>query len=143
MLSHILSLIFLKMELQLKIIGTLLILLAILHLIFPTYFKWKQDLGSLSLINRQIMYVHTFFVAFVVFLMGVLCLTSSTDLLNTPLGKRMSLSFAILWTIRLYIQFFGYSSKLWRGKLFETTVHVLFSIFWIYLSATFFRAYLL
>jgi hypothetical protein len=60
------------MDLQIKIIGGLLILLAMLHLIFPKYFNWKQELSSLSLVNRQIMYVHTFFIAFVVFLMGLL-----------------------------------------------------------------------
>ena len=130
------------MDFQFKIAGTLLILLSMLHFIFPRYFNWKQELNSLSLMNRQIMYVHTFFIALVVFLMGVVCLTSSTDLLNTQLGKRMCLSFAIFWMIRLYIQFFGFSPKLWMGKLFETTVHILFSIFWIYLSATFIRAYL-
>jgi len=131
------------MDIQFKITGTLLILLSMLHFIFPRYFNWKQELSSLSLVNRQIMYVHTFFIAFVVFLMGVLCITSSTDLLNTQLGKRMSLAFGIFWSIRLYIQFFGYSSKLWKGKLFETIVHISFSIFWTYLSATFIRAYLL
>ena len=131
------------MDVQFKIIGTLLILLSMLHFIFPRYFNWKHELSSLSLVNRQIMYVHTFFIAFVVFLMGVLCVTSSTDLLYTQLGKRLSLAFGIFWSIRLYIQFFGYSSKLWKGKLFETMVHILFSIFWTYLSATFIRAYLL
>jgi len=74
------------MDLHLKIIGSLLILLATLHLAFPKYFNWKQELSSLSLFNRQLMYVHTFFIAFVVLLMGLLCLTSSTDLVTTTLG---------------------------------------------------------
>ena len=64
-----------QMELHLKIIGTLLIILAFIHAIFPKYFNWKQELNSLSIINRQLMYVHSFFIAFVVLLMGVLCLT--------------------------------------------------------------------
>jgi hypothetical protein len=37
--------------------------------------------------QEALMYVHTFFIAFVVFLMGLLCMTSSADLLNTALGK--------------------------------------------------------
>jgi hypothetical protein len=130
------------MDIQLRIIGTFLILLAMLHLIFPKYFKWKQELSSLNLINRQIMYVHTFFVAFGVFLMGLLCVTSPADLLNTPLGKRMSLAFGLFWLVRLYIQFFGFSSKLWKGKSFETGVHILFSFFWIYLITVFILVYL-
>src|SRR5215213_3969682 len=131
------------MEPHLKIIGIFLILLALLHLIFPKYFNWKQELSSLSLVNRQIMYVHIFFIAFIVFLMGLLCISSSTDFTSSILGKRMSLVLGVFWSIRLYIQFFGYSSKLWRGKLFETSVHIVFSILWVYLSTVFFLVYFL
>lgn len=125
------------MELNLKIAGLLQIGLALLHAFFPRRFRWKEELASLSLLSRQIMYVHTFFVALTVFLIGVLCLTSSADLINTTFGRRIALGLAVFWLIRLYVQFFGYSSKLWKGKAFETTIHIIFSIFWIYLSSTF------
>ena len=131
------------MELHLKITGILLVLLALLHVIFPRYFKWKAELDSVSVINKQMMYVHTFFIAFMVFLMGSLCLTSSTELTTTTFGRRISLGLGIFWTARLLIQFFGYSSLLWRGKIFETTVHVLFSVLWTYLSGVFLLIYLM
>lgn len=130
------------MDLQLKITGVLLMLLSMLHLIFPRYFNWKQELNSLSLINKQLMYVHTFFIAFVVFLMGLLCVTSSADLATTPLGKQIAFALAVFWSVRLFIQFFGYSSKLWRGKKFETIVHIFFSIVWLYMSSVFLLVYL-
>src|SRR5687767_7182214 len=104
------------MEFNLQLVGTLLIALALIHLIFPKYFNWKQELSSLSIINRQMMFVHTYFIAFVVLLMGLLCLTSSSELLNTHLGKRISLGLGIFWAARLIVQFFGYSSKVWKGK---------------------------
>jgi hypothetical protein len=129
------------MDLHLRIIGILLILLAMIHFVFPKYFNWRQELSSLSIANRQIMYVHTFFIALFVFLTGLLCITSSTELVNTDLGKRVCLALGIFWIVRLYFQFFGYSPKLWRGKSFETVVHILFSIFWIYLSSIFMLAY--
>ena len=125
------------MELHLKIIGSLLMALALLHFFFPKYFKWKQDLNSVSIINRQVMYIHSFFIALIVFLMGLLCQTSANELLNTVLGKRISLGLGVFWATRLIIQFFGYSAKLWMGKAFETTIHILFSIFWTYLSIIF------
>src|SRR4249919_3534080 len=109
------------MYLHLKIIGTLLILLALVHIVFPKYFNWQKELSSLSLINRQMITVHMFFIALTILLMGLLCLTSSNDLIETNLGKEISLGLGIFWTIRLIIQFFGYSSKLWKGKAFETT----------------------
>lgn len=130
------------MELHLKIIGILLIALALIHVSFPGYFKWKQELSSLSVMNRQMMYVHSFFIAFVVFLMGLLCLTSSNELISTDFGKRISLGLGIFWTVRLLVQFFGYSSKVWKGKTFETIVHIFFSIFWFYLSWTFIKIYI-
>jgi hypothetical protein len=129
------------MELHLKIIGVLLMLLALLHVIFPRYFKWKVELGAISHINRQMMYVHAFFIAFGVFLMGLLCLTSPNELLTTILGRRISLGLGIFWLTRLFVQFFGYSALLWKGKTFETTVHVLFSGLWTYLSGVFLLIY--
>jgi len=130
------------MELHLEIIGILLILLALIHFVFPKRFNWKQELSSLSLINRQLMYIHSFFIAFVIFLMGVLCLTSANELLNTSFGKRILLGLAIFWAVRLIVQFFGYSTKLWKGRSFETTVHIVFSLFWIYLVVVFILTYL-
>ena len=83
------------------------------------------------------MKVHTFFIALTVLLMGLLCLTLTNELIETKLGKAVSLGFGIFWTARLWIQFFGYSSKLWKGKTFETTIHILFSLLWTYLSLVF------
>lgn len=130
------------MELHLNIIGILLIALALIHTIFPKYFNWKQELASLSLINRQVMQVHTFFIAFAVLLMGLLCLFSAEDLTATPFGRKIALGFGVFWFFRLMIQFFGYSSELWKGKTFETIVHIVFSILWIYLTTIFSLIYL-
>jgi hypothetical protein len=127
------------MELQLKLIGIAFVLLALVHVIFPTYFKWKTDLQSLSLINKEMMIVHTFFVALVVLLMGLLCIFSASDLINTKLGNQICLGFAIFWSIRFFVQFFGYSTVLWKGKHFETIVHIVFSIFWAAISFVFWK----
>lgn len=125
------------MELHLKIIGITLILLALVHIVFPKYFNWKEELKSLSLINQEMMRIHTFFIALIVFLIGFLCVTSSQDLVNTTLGRRIALGLGIFWSIRLVVQFFGYSSILWKGKKLETAVHIIFSIFWLYMSYVF------
>jgi hypothetical protein len=125
------------METHLKIIGVLLICLSLLHAVFPRRFNWKDELAGLSLLSRQIMYVHTLFIALIVMLMGLLCLLSAGDLVNTALGRRVALGLAIFWGVRLLIQFFGYSSELWRGKGLETAIHVLFSIMWIYFTVVF------
>jgi len=130
------------MQLHFHIIGISLMILALIHIIFPKYFNWKEELKSLSLMNKQMMTIHTFFIALIVFLMGLLCLTSADELIGTKLGKTVSLGLGIFWAIRLFVQFFGYSSKLWKGKLFETLIHVLFSGFWVYLNGVFWTNYI-
>ncbi len=127
------------MQIHINIIGIFLIALALVHVIFPKYFNWKHELASLNLINKQMMTIHTFFIALTVFLMGLLCITSANEIIETPLGKKISLGFSFFWGIRLLIQFFGYSPKLWKGKTFETIIHIVFSCLWIYLTLIFLK----
>jgi len=130
------------MEIHLKITGVILILLASLHLIFPRYFKWKIELADVSLINKQLMYVHTFFIGLVVLLMGIFCFWSATDIVNTKLGRQLSFGLFIFWATRLMFQFFVYSPQLWKGKRFESSLHVLFSCLWMYFTVVFFLVWM-
>ncbi|NJM37167.1 MAG: hypothetical protein HC845_04440 [Akkermansiaceae bacterium] len=120
--------------------GVLMILLAFLHVDFPRRFAWKNELAKLSLINKQVMEVHMFFIALIVLLMGVLSLTSAHLLTTTVLGSRICWGLAFFWFTRLIIQFVWYSPELWRGKLFETTIHILFSLMWVFFGGIFLLA---
>lgn len=128
------------MEFQIRIVGVLLVFLGLMHIGFPRYFRWKEDLVALLPINREMMVIHTFFVALVVAGMGMICLFHSAALLTTPFGKTICLYFAVFWSIRLGIQFFGYSSHLWRGKKLETSIHICFILLWTYISGVFWLA---
>lgn len=125
------------MEIQLKIIGLLLTVLAGIHIAFPRYFQWKTELRSLSLINRQMIYTHTFFIALTVLLMGLLCWCCGQELLYTDLGKKIAYGMSFFWGTRLFFQLFVYSPGLWRGKVFETAIHLIFTLFWTYLCIFF------
>ncbi len=125
------------MQLQFQIIGFVLILLAVFHIFFPKRFEWKKECQDLSLLNRQMMYVHTFFLALTVFLMGILLITSAEDLIGTSIGRKVTFGFGIFWIARLYVQFFVYSKELWKGKRFETIIHICFALMWAYFSFVF------
>ncbi len=125
------------MILLLQILGIVLILLALLHVIFPRYFRWKEELAGLSLINREIMGVHTFFIALTVVLMGLLLVSSAELLTTTLLGRRICAGMALFWGLRLICQFFWYSSENWKGKPFETVMHILFTLLWLTLTVVF------
>jgi hypothetical protein len=130
------------MEPNLRIIGILLMLLSLVHVIFPRHFKWKTELQSLSIMNRQMMYVHSFFIAFVVLLMGILCFFCTDDLIHSKLGRNISLGLSVFWGMRLFFQLFIYSPKLWKGKAFETFTHIIFTLFWAYMTVLFLMNYL-
>lgn len=129
------------MVFQIKIIGYLLILLSCIHVIFPRYFNWEIDLAPLQLINRSMMKVHTFFIALTVGMMGLLCVVETEDLLQTELGRKICLGLGVFWFIRLIFQLFIYPSLLWKGKKFETVIHVLAILYWSFLAYSFFRGY--
>jgi len=125
------------MEIHFKIIGILLLILGVIHAFFPRYFNWKTELTPLSIINRQMMVVHTFFIGLTVFLMGLLCLLYSAELIQTPFGRVICLGLGAFWFIRLIFQLFVYSALLWKGKRFETFIHILFIVLWAYISVIF------
>lgn len=87
------------------------------------------------------MYVHTFFIALMVLLMGIGCIYAAEDILYTRLGHLLSLGLFIFWICRLFFQFFVYSPSLWKGKRFETTMHIIFSCLWSYFSVVFFMIF--
>ena len=46
---------------HLQIVGILLMLLGLSHIFFNRYFGWGQELVSVSLLTRQVFFVHNLF----------------------------------------------------------------------------------
>jgi hypothetical protein len=123
---------------HLKTVGYLMFALSALHLVFPKRFRWKEDLAQLQALNRQIFYVHCFFICLVLLLMGSLCVYFPSEFLaGGDLRRLVAAGFALFWSMRLLIQLFVYDKELWVGKPLETTVHLTFSGLWTYFTAVF------
>jgi lysylphosphatidylglycerol synthetase-like protein (DUF2156 family) len=123
------------LEINLRLIGLTQLLLALSHLSFKRQFDWERDLQQLSLLNRQVFYVHTFFIAFTVFLMGLLSAFGAKQLISpSPLASFLSAGLTLFWLARLYCQFFYYDKQLWKNQPFRTAVHIIFSFAWIWYS---------
>jgi hypothetical protein len=126
------------LALDLRLVGLLLVGLGIAHGFFDRHFGWRQELSKVSLFARQVFYVHHFFIALIVAMMGLLALLFPKSLIE---GEVLSVSvdtgLAVFWLIRLYCQLFVYRVELWKGKPFETAVHVGFMVFWVYCSVSF------
>lgn len=122
-----------NISLNLRIAGSLMLLLAGLHAGFPKRFSWREELSRLSLLNRQIFVVHCFFIVLVISMIGALSLFWPSTLLEPGTLARIVLSgLVVFWLARLFIQFFVYDARLWRGNHFNTAMHVLFSLMWAY-----------
>ncbi len=123
-----------NLQLHIQIIGYIFIVLAFTHLVFPKKFAWRENLKPLSLLNRQLMYVHTFFIALFVLLNGLLFISCADELLSgNRLAKFVNAGFFIFWFLRLLFQHFVYARALWVGKRVETGWHIFFSMLWLYI----------
>lgn len=128
----------LSLETHLKLAGLSLIGLGIMHGFLGERFAWKEELSRISLLNRQIFYVHTFFVALILLLLGSLSLFGTNALLEkTAMSRYFCGGVTLFWLCRWIFQFCIYDASLWRGKRFETRIHILFSLLWTYYVAVY------
>jgi hypothetical protein len=124
--------------LNLRIVGASMMLLAILHAGFYKRFDWKDELPKLSLLNRQIFYVHVFFIALALLMQGFGCIFFAPALCEkSTLADAVSAGMCVYWLIRLIFQFVVYDKKLWQGKKFETSMHIVFTLLWLYYVVVF------
>ena len=124
--------------LHVKLVGALLLALGLAHSMFGRYFNFQKELAQLSLLTRQIFLVHCFFIALLVVMIGVCSLFYTNALLASGALSRVVLTgFVVFWLSRLGFQFFVYDTAIWRGRRFHTVMHVVFSIFWIYVVVTY------
>lgn len=124
---------------HLQILGTAWILLAALNVwVIPRRFGWKEELCQLSPLTRQVFGVHALFLIVVLLMMGVISLVFPQTLLDpTPLARLVLLGMCFFWGLRLYVQWFVYDWRLWRGQRFETCVHIGFTMLWLYATVVY------
>jgi hypothetical protein len=123
---------------HLQFVGALQIALALAHFYFTRRFNWKEETARLSLLNRQIFYVHTTFICVVLILFGLLSILCTNELLaHSRLAIFVLAGITFFWTLRWLFQFFVYDSRLWKGNRFNTNVHVVFSLVWTYFGCVY------
>ena len=124
--------------LNLRIVGLMMAGLAVLNLFVPKRFHWKEEMARLSLLNRQIFQAHSVFLTLVLWMFAALLLAFGRDLLEpTRLARAVLAGLTAFWALRMLMQWFFYSSEIWRGDRFKTIMHGVFSVAWVYVSAVF------
>jgi hypothetical protein len=113
-------------------------LLGLSHAFFKRYFQWEKELATVSLLTRQVFFVHNFFIGLVVAFFGALSFFYADVLLQPArLNRAILAGMAAFWLCRLFAQFFAYDAAIWRGDRFRTFMHVAFTLLWCYVSATY------
>jgi hypothetical protein len=126
------------LHLHIQLVGALQIVLALAHITFPRRFNWKEETARLSLLNRQIFYVHTVFICVVLILFGLLSLFCTPELLApSRLATFVLAGITFFWTLRWLFQFFVYDTRLWKGNRFNTIAHIIFSAVWTYFACVY------
>jgi hypothetical protein len=126
------------LAMNMRIVGILLVLLGVSHAFFSRYFGWERELAEVSLLTRQIFFVHSFFIALGVGLGGAGSFLCADALLRPgSLSRALLAGMTFFWLCRLLAQFFAYDARIWRGDRFRTVMHAAFSVLWIYVTATY------
>ena len=124
--------------LNLRIVGIIMAALAVLNLFVPARLHWREEMARLSLLNRQIFQAHSVFLILTLALFSALLLIYADALLEpTRLSRAVLAGLTLFWGLRMLMQWFFYSPDTWRGNRFNTTMHVVFSFMWIYVTAVF------
>ena len=79
------------------------------HLLFWRLFDWKQDLASLSFVNRQVMQILNLCLTFVFLIFAYVSWFHADELLGTGLGQALLVLISLFWFLRAIEQvvFFG------------------------------------
>lgn len=97
------------MEVLIQAGGVYCLGFVVFHLLFWRIFSWREDLRSLSFLNRAIMQVLNLSLTFVFAIFGYVSLAHTRELLETPLGRSLLALIALFWLWRAIQQplFFG------------------------------------
>jgi len=123
---------------QLRLVGTVLVLIGLAHLAMPRVLAWPQQFTALPPLTRQIMHTHTFFIGVTCVLFGLAPLTLTTELM-TPgrLSKAGLAAECVFWALRWCAQFIAFPPALWRGSRLHTAGYIGFAVLWTWIVAVF------
>jgi hypothetical protein len=123
---------------NLRVAGVVTAALVLVNLVVPFRYRWREEAGRMSLLNRQIFVAHAVFIVLTLALMSALLLTSADALVEpAPLSRAVLAGLTIFWGLRMLMQWGFYSPAIWRGDRFHTAMHWVLSATWVYLTGVF------
>lgn len=126
------------LEIPLRFAGGGLLALALLHIPIARRLRWVEEAARMSELNAAVFHAHTFFLCVGLVGMGLPALIEPAVFLEPSRAARWGCGFLTLfWALRLLAQWCHYRPSWWRGLRFETAMHWVFTLLWIFLTALF------
>ena len=101
-----------NMELLIFVGGILHFGILLASALVPKVLDWKESLGKLDGLFRQLVWVHGAFIVLVIVGFGLLATFFSRDLATgTPRARGVCLFISLFWAARLVVQFFVFDPK--------------------------------
>ncbi len=124
--------------LHLRIAGVLLLGVGIGHLLLPRALGWPTELQAVSLMTRQVSYVHTYFIGLMCALFGLAATVLTADLLAPDrMAAAVLVGGIAVWGSRLVAELWVFDPSLWRGRWLTVVGHVASTGLWTYQTAVF------
>jgi hypothetical protein len=90
---------------HLTVVGLLLVGLGAVHVVLPRALRWPSELVDASPLNREVSYVHCYFIGLACLLWGLLPLTAGPLLLEpNPITRLVLIGAVAFWASRFVIQ---------------------------------------
>lgn len=123
------------LTLNLTVTGVLLVGLGALHITLPAVLGWHLELAHASPINRQVSYVHCYFIGLTCVLWGLLPLTAGRLLVQpSPVTRLVLIGAVTFWASRLVIQLAVFNRHA-RQSATWLALSTASTILWLYLTA--------
>jgi hypothetical protein len=102
-----------KTETLIVIGGLYNLALAVFHLLFWKLFNWKQDLATLTPLNRAVVQILNLCLTFVFLVFAYISFFHANELLHSKLGRSLLALITLFWFLRAIEQiiFFGLRRK--------------------------------
>lgn len=118
------------------------LVLTLLNLRLDKLLHWGSELKNLSLLLREVFYVHKWFISITMAIFGVVTLKFAGEMSEgvIPMGRWLAVGIGLFWAIRTVIQWAYYSKSHWIGKAGPTAVHWILTICYGGCAATYLYA---
>jgi hypothetical protein len=123
------------LTLNLTVAGAVLVGLGAMHIALPAVLGWRRELAGASLLNREVSYVHCFFIGLACVLWGLLPLTAGSYLLQpSPVTRLVLIGAVAFWASRLVIQLAVFNRHA-RKSAAWLALSTAGTVLWLYLTA--------